>query len=94
MKRVWLASLTGWHFFLLAESHQFFKRVTIEFGCCDMDRRFALGISNEWAGLTILKQSINHERVPAENSLIEGQFTSTVYLGSFLFHDHIEDAKV
>lgn len=94
MKGVWLASLTRWHLSLLTVSHQFFKSIAVEFGCSDVDGRFALSISYERAGLAILKQSVNHERVPAENSLVEGQFTSTVYLGSFLFHDHIEDAKV
>ena len=42
----------------------------------------------------MLKKSVYHERITAQNSLIKGQFGTAIDLGTFFLHDHIKNTEV
>jgi len=42
---------------------KFLKAVTVELGCCDVDRRLAVAIANKRTSIAMLEQCIDHEGV-------------------------------
>lgn len=73
---------------------QLFKRLSVELCSSDVDGRFTLRVPCIRVAISMLQQGVDHEWVPAEDSLVQSKLSSGVDLGPFLFHDHVQDGEV
>ena len=73
---------------------QFLEGLPVELGGSNVDRRLAIDITYEGAGIAVLKQGIDHKGVTAKDGHIERQLRSAIDLRSLLLHDHVQDAEV
>ena len=89
-----IAFSVGHHGVGTGHPDQLLKNLSVQLGGCDMNRRFAGGISHEGTGFAVLEQGVDHEGVATEDGLIEGEFAARIYLRSLFLHDHVEDAEV
>jgi len=59
-----------------------------------MNWRLTQGVSDKWTWVTMLQQSIDHERVASQDGLVQCQLRATVDLRSLFLHDHVKNAEV
>jgi hypothetical protein len=56
-----------------SNANQLLESSLIEFGSCDMNREFAIGVPYEWVRVSIVDQGFDHEGVASHDGLVESE---------------------
>ena len=82
------------HHWVETDSNEAFKDFAVEFGSCNVDRPLAVCVLDEWARVSVLQESVDHEGVSSEYRLVQCQCLSRIDLRLPLLKDQLQNAEI